>query len=84
MVKSWGGVGKKEFQVVKEDKNIAVYTWREEMRWKVLEVPEVLRGRIKIVSFLLHLYLLSIFLAVLVGRSFTFLLNISLLKTSVY
>lgn len=79
MVKGWAGVGKKEFQVIKKDKNIAVYTGREETRWKVLEVLEVLRGRIKIVSFLLHLHLLSIFLTVLVGRTFTFLLNISLL-----
>lgn len=82
--KKVGWSRKKRFQVVKEDKNIAVYTWRDEMKSKVLEILEVHKGRMKIVSFLLHLLLLSTFschLSVEKLMCFSFLLvNICLLK----
>lgn len=59
MVKNLGGVEKKMFWVVKEDKSIVVYTWLRRGGRKVLKVFEFLKGRMKIVWFLLHLLLLS-------------------------
>lgn len=82
--KKLGWSRKKMFQAVKKDKKIVVYTWLRRDGWKVLEVLEVLMGRMRIVSFLLHLLLLSTFschLRVEKLLCYTFLLvNTCLLK----